>query len=176
MKSRSIVAILFAATWVATVATPALEPTLRSSEERTGSKRISLFEGGKELATINVPERISVTSIRDAIRNALWSPTKRAVALVFQNNLQSFVVVFVQASNGRFTAIDVSAVEAGNLSKTGIKPRNLRRIQTKPLRWLDRNDARFQVLIETKVWDTSGKVMTVSEPLLIEGNGTPLFR
>ena len=171
-----MIATLLAATCAVVADEQTVEPMLRSSGEPGGVKRVSVVQREAELATINVPERISTESFRNGLSEALWSSTREAVALAFQDKSQTFAVVFVRMPDGRFSAADINAVEVGNFGKLGTKPDHFRRFETKPVKWLKRSDNLFQVLMETKAWDASGKALAASEPLVIKSDGTPLFR
>ncbi len=146
------------------------------AENDGGKRRLTLLQGATELAAIDIPNRITKDSLVRGIKEAVWTSNKNAVAVAFQNDSQTFAVVFVQRNDDGFKASDVSAVEAGNFGKLGSKPGNFQRFETKPTEWLKREDGLFQVVVQTKAWDASGKAQAAREPLIIRNDGTPLFR
>ena len=123
-----------------------------------------------------LPVDISTNEIARVLNAGLWNPEKTAVAVSFARPEASLVFVFIRRGPGKYQAVDVSGVEGGNFGKLGIAGRKgYERFETTPIRWMQRDDGLYFVEIRTRAWK-SGKRFTVSEPMLISTNGTPLWR
>ena len=110
-----------------------------------------------------------------AAKAGLWNRDKSAVAVAVKRPAGTLALVFVRRRSGEFLAVDVSAVENGNLRKLGLDRRHLQHFDTAPVTWLPRDDDLLQVEFRTRVW-SSGQRYTASEPIIIRRDGTPLWR
>ena len=110
-----------------------------------------------------------------ATKAGLWNRDKTAVAVAVKRPAGTLALVFVRRRSGEFLAVDVSAVENGNLRKLGLDRRSLQHCDTAPVAWLPRDDDLLQVEFRTRV-RSSGQRYTASEPIIIRRDGTPLWR
>jgi len=123
-----------------------------------------------------LPAEIPTNEVARALDTGLWNPNKTAIAVAFKRPRASLIVVFLRQRGGGYLAVDVSAVEGGNFGKLGVVGRaGYDCFETIPVEWLHRDDGMFQVVMRTRAWK-SGKRYTVSEPLIIRADGTPLWR
>jgi hypothetical protein len=123
-----------------------------------------------------LPHDISTNEIVRALGTGLWNSNRTAIAIGIPKPKASLVFVFLRQTSGRYVAVDCSGVEGGNFGKLGIAGRAAYdRFETTPVEWLHRDDGMFQVVMRTRAWK-SGKRYTVSEPLVIAADGTPLYR
>lgn len=122
-----------------------------------------------------VPKEIGDLAVERALRAALWRPDGKAVAVSFPRYGRSMLYVFVRHANGRFVAAATTPVEAKNLSMLGLAPGEFDEARTAPVRWLERGDGRLQILVRTSAW-RSGRRFAVTEPLLLEPDGTVRWR
>lgn len=124
----------------------------------------------------SLPSDLSTSEIARVLSVGLWNPEKTAVAVSFARPEASLVLVFIRRGPDKYQAVDVSGVEGGNFGKLGIGGRKgYERFETTPVRWMHRDDGLYYVEIRTRAWK-SGRRYTVSEPMLISTNGTPLWR
>jgi hypothetical protein len=106
----------------------------------------------------------------------LWNSNRTAIAIGIPKPKASLVFVFLRQTGGKYLAADCSGVEGGNFGKLGIAGRAAYgRFETTPVEWLHRDDGMFQVVMRTRAWK-SGKRYTVTEPLVVTADGTPLYR
>jgi hypothetical protein len=123
-----------------------------------------------------VPQDITTNELLRVLQAGLWNSNRTAVAVSFPRQNASVIFVFLQQTNGTYLAVNASGVEGGNLGVLGSRGRkDYDRFETTPVKWLYRDDGRFQVVMRTRAW-RSGRRYTVSEPLLISPNGTVLWR
>ena len=117
---------------------------------------------------------VAPNELLTAAEAGLWNRDKTAVAIAMKRPTGTLAVVFVRSSTGGFVAVDVSAVENGNLRKLGLE-RRAADVETAPVAWLPRDDDLLQVEFRTRVrsW---GRRYTASEPIIIRRDGTPLWR
>jgi hypothetical protein len=113
--------------------------------------------------------------VDEAVWAGVWNATKTAVAISVPRPRGSAVLAFIVQPTGEWVAADVSAVERGNLGKLGSSRGAYDKVETEPVRWLERRDGLFQVVLRTRAWK-SGRRFTVSEPLLIRPDGTVVWR
>jgi hypothetical protein len=139
-------------------------------------RRLLLIVDGRELSGIDVPARVTDQSLRRGVEEALSSSDRKAVAVAVQNRVHSFLVAFVRTASGQFVSADISRVEDGNFGKLGTDAHQFRRFETKPVRWILRDDGLYQVTIQTAAWRSDNKRMVAAEPLIINRDGLPLFR
>lgn len=127
-------------------------------------------------ARVSMPGVTATNELVSILQGGLWNSNQTAVAVsVSRPEAQAIFVLFRQ-TNANYLAVDVSRVEAGNLGKLGLAGRaGYDRVETTPTRWVYREDGRFQVIMRTRAW-RAGKRYTVSEPLLINADGTILWR
>ncbi|MCC7373445.1 MAG: hypothetical protein IT581_02230 [Verrucomicrobiales bacterium] len=118
-----------------------------------------------------VPE----TSVSRAIKSALWNADRTAVAVAINRPAATLVYVFIRQPDGTLKTVDVSGVESGNFGKLGRSRTEYTRFETMPVKWLPRDDGYLQVVIRTRAW-AGRQRYTVSEPLVISVNGTPVWR
>jgi hypothetical protein len=120
-----------------------------------------------------LPRSISTNEISRALDSGLWNSNRTAVVICLTNSTAPTVFVFLQQSGGKYLAVDVS-IEGLGLGQIGIAPRSAyERLELTPMRWLDREDGMFMVLMRTRAWK-AGQRYTVSKPLLIRQDGTIL--
>ena len=117
---------------------------------------------------------VAPNELLTAAKAGLWNRDKTAVAVAVNRPSGTVAVVFVRSTTGDFVAVDVSAVENGNLRKLGLERRG-HDVQTTPVAWLPRDDDLLQVEFRTRV-RSSRQRYTASEPLIIRRDGTPLWR
>lgn len=112
-----------------------------------------------------------------AIKTALWNTNQSAVAITVaaRHPTASLVYVLIRRPDGHYRPVDVSPVESGNFGKLGRDRTEYTRFETVPVKWLPRDDGCLQVVIRTRAWD-GRKRYTVSEPLVIRADGTPVWR
>ena len=118
---------------------------------------------------------VTDAEISQAAGKALWNTNKTAVALAVPRPKATRVLVFLRQPSGSFLTVDVSAVESGNFGKLGRSRSEYTRFETAPIRWLPRDDGFFQVVMRTRAW-AGRQRYTVSEPLVIKADGTPVWR
>jgi hypothetical protein len=123
-----------------------------------------------------LPEEIAMNEMVKGFQAGLWNSNRTAVAVAFAKPKASLILIFLRQTDGAYIAADASGVEEGNLGKLGIAGRSgYDRLETKPLRWVSRDDGLLQVIMRTRAW-RGGQRHTVSEPLLIKPDGTVLWR
>jgi len=123
-----------------------------------------------------LPQVISTNEIIRALGTGLWNSNRTAVAMGIPKPKASLVFVFLRQTGGKYRAVDCGGVEGGNFGKLGIAGRAAYdRFETTPVEWLHRDDGRFQVVMRTRAWK-SGRRYTVTEPLIVTADGTPLYR
>jgi hypothetical protein len=148
--------------------------------------RLAIMREGIDRGAIAMPPGLPRTAIEQGIRDALWHPNGRDVALGFQGTTASFVVVFLQQTNGTYVVADVSRVEEANIGAIG-PSRTYKVRRTEPIEWLNlrrieaagsRYDGAeaIQIRLRTQVWDLKGTRYQGAEPLIILRDGTPLWR
>ena len=123
------------------------------------------------VAGIAVPE----VEIARAIRQALWNTNRTAVAVSIAQPTASRLFVFIRQRGGSFQTVDISGVESGNFGKLGRSRAEYTRFETVPVTWLPRDDGYLQVVVRTRAWRGRQRY-TVSEPLVIRSDGTPVWR
>jgi hypothetical protein len=125
-----------------------------------------------------MPVEIATRQLIRALDAGLWNSDRTAVAISVsqQHPKDSVVFVFLRRPDGTYLAADASRVEVGNFGKLGLLPRtDYERFETIPVEWLHRDDGLFQVRIRTRAW-RAGERYTVYEPLIIQPDGTVLYR
>jgi hypothetical protein len=122
-----------------------------------------------------VPTEYSDSNLRIALKNGLRHPEGTAVAVVIPFAKASLLLIALKRSDGRFLVADVSSVESGNFGKLGRPRTDYERYETQPVKWLQRDDGLFQVVMRTRAW-RMGQRYTVAEPLVIKHDGTVLHR
>jgi hypothetical protein len=120
---------------------------------------------------------VSTNDVAKALEKGLWNSNRTAIAISINRVPKpSLIFVFLRQSNGHYLAGNVSGVEGGNFWVLGTSGRaGYERFETTPVEWLHRDDGRFQVVMRTGAWK-SGRRYTVSERLVIDPDGTPLYR
>jgi hypothetical protein len=122
------------------------------------------------------PHNLSRVQILSALKFGLWNSNKTAIAVCIKRPKASLNFVLIRGHNGNYLPVDISGVELPNLGKIGIAgPSAYRRIETRPIKWLHRDDGMFQIVMQTRAW-RGRKRFTVSEPLVIRADGTPIWR
>jgi hypothetical protein len=123
-----------------------------------------------------LPQEISTNEIARALDTGLWNSNRTAIVIGIPKPKASLVFVFLRQTGAKYLGVACSAVEGGNFGKLGIAGRAAYdRFETTPVEWLHRDDGMFQVVMRTRAWK-SGKRYTVTEPLIITADGTPLYR
>jgi hypothetical protein len=119
---------------------------------------------------------VSTNNIVKALGKGLWNSNRTAIAISINRVPKpSLIFVFLKQSNGQYLAGNVSDVESGNFGVLGFGRADYQRFETTPVEWLHRDDGRFWVVMRTRAWK-AGRRYTVSERLLIDRDGTPLYR
>jgi hypothetical protein len=149
-------------------------------------QRVAVLQDGRERGSIAIPEGVTRAAIDAGLREVLWHPNGRDVAIAFKGAAASFVVVFLDQPGGVMRPVDVSQVERTNIG--GIGPfRTYVDRRTRPVEWLglariealgsryDRAEA-VQIRLRTEVWDEAGTRYVGTEPLIITRDGVPLWR
>ncbi len=133
--------------------------------------------GGFEptLATALKGADVTDAELHTTAGQTLWNKNKTAVALAVPRPKATCILVFLRQPGGSFLTVDVSAVESGNFGKLGRARSEYTRFETVPIRWLPRDDGFFQVVMRTRAW-AGRQRYTVSEPLVIKADGTPVWR
>ena len=124
------------------------------------------------------PQDITTNGMLRVLQAGLWNSNRTAFAVSFPRPRPkaSVIFVFLQQTNDTYLAVDASGVEGGNLGVLGSRGRkDYERFETTPVKWLHRDDGRFQVVMRTRAW-RAGKHYTVSENLLVSQGGTVLWR
>jgi hypothetical protein len=124
-----------------------------------------------------LPAEVSTNDIAKALEKGLWNSNRTAIAISINRVPKpSLIFVFLKQASGHYVAGNVSGVEGGNFGVLGASGRvGYERFETTPVEWLHRDDGRFQVVMRTRAWK-AGRRYTVSENLLIDPDGTPLYR
>ena len=107
--------------------------------------------------------------------NALWNADKTAAVTTTPGASGTRLIAYLRQHDGAFLEIDLSAVEGGNFGKLGRRRVEYDRFETKPIKWVPRQDGLFQVKIQTRAW-LSGQRYTVSESLVFRPDGTVIWR
>jgi hypothetical protein len=115
------------------------------------------------------------SELRAALESGLWNPDRSAVATVIPRAQASLILVYLKQPDGSFLATDASGVESGNFGFFGRLRSDYERFETQPIEWRQREDGRFQVVMRTRAW-RMGQRYTVAEALLIDPDGTVLYR
>ena len=121
------------------------------------------------------PVEVEDSELAAAIESGLWNPDRSAIATVIPRSEASVILVYLRQSDGSFLATDASGVESGNFGFFGRPRSDYERFETEPIEWRQRDDGRFQVVMRTRAW-RMGQRYTVAEPLLIDPDGTVLYR
>jgi hypothetical protein len=122
-----------------------------------------------------VPVEIENSELSAALEAGLWNPERSAVAMVIPRAEASLILVLLRRPDGSFLATDASRVEGGNFGVLGRPRTDYERFETQPVEWRQRDDGRFQVVMRTRAW-RMGQRYTVAEALLIDPDGTVLYR
>lgn len=138
----------------AAVDKPEFEPALRAAIQKAA-----------------VPEAESTR----AMKAALWNTNRTAVAVSMSRPAAAMIFVFIRQRDGSFLTVDISAVESGNFGKLGRGRKEYTRFETVPIEWLPRERGYLQVVVRTTAW-AGRQRYTVSEPLVIQPDGTPVWR
>jgi hypothetical protein len=118
-----------------------------------------------------LPSTLSTNDLDKALASGLWNSQKTAIAVSFTNSTSAWV--FLKQGEGGYLPIDVSHAGLG-LGIIGTAGRAAyERLELMPIRWLDRDDGMFMVLMRTRAWK-AGQRHTVSKPVLIRKDGTVL--
>ena len=106
---------------------------------------------------------------------ALWNAERTAAVAATPGPSGTRVTAFLRQQNGTFLEVDLSAVEGGNFGKLGRHRTEYDRFETKPIKWIPRQDNLLQVKIQTQAW-RAGQRFTVWEPLIFRRDGTVIWR
>ena len=107
--------------------------------------------------------------------SALWNADRTAAVVAISEASGTRVTAYLRQQDGTFLEIDLSAVEGGNFGKLGRRKTEYDRFETRPIKWIPRQDTLFQVSIQTQAW-RAGQRYTVSEPLIFRPDGTVIWR
>lgn len=122
-----------------------------------------------------VPAEFSDSDLEDMLEAGLQNPDGTALAVVIPRAEASLVLVFLWRSDGNVQAVDASRVESANFGYFGRPRTDYERYETQPIEWRQRDDGRFQVVIQTRAWRMDQR-HTAAEALLIDADGTVLYR
>ncbi len=122
-----------------------------------------------------VTGRITTNQLAKALEAGLWNSNRTALAISIPQPKMSAIWVFLRQTNDTCLAVDASGVEGCNFGVLGRPRTDYERFETKPIKWLYREDGRFQVVMRTRAW-RGGRRYTVSEPLLISREGVVMYR
>ena len=124
-----------------------------------------------------LPKDVATEDIVKALNGGLWNANRTAISISINRVPKpSLIFVFLKNSAGHYTAGDISGVEDRNIGVWGICPRSCYdRFETTPIKWLSRDDGRFQVEMRTTAWKGNQRY-EMNEPLVIDPDGTPLGR
>jgi hypothetical protein len=117
---------------------------------------------------------ISTNAIAQAITHGVWSPNKTALAINISQAKGTLLFVFLRQTHGAFLPVDVSGMEGANVGYLG-PDRRYDRVETTPLKWLNRDDGLFEIQMRTRAW-SSGKRYTAIGTLAVRPDGTCLWR
>ena len=119
--------------------------------------------------------KVSAPEIKKGITNAFWGPDNSVLAVTFSKEEGTLCLVVFHDKNSQLKVVDVSPVESGNFGKLGFRRSHYQKYTTFPKKWIAREDDLIQISFVTQAW-LNGQRYTVSEPLIIQRDGTPLFR
>ena len=107
--------------------------------------------------------------------HVLWNTEKTLAVDTQKQGKQTKIIIYMQL--GQISrAIDISQVEGMNLGKLGLyRSHYYDRIETTPIAWINRDDGKFQVDIQTRVWK-NGKRQTVKEYVVFDKDGIVYWR
>lgn len=93
--------------------------------------------------------------------HALWNAEKTLAIDTQKQDRKNKITIYMQFGQDLLEEIDISQVEGMNLGKLGLYRSNYYdRIETTPIAWINRDDGKFQVDIQTRVWK-NGQRQTV---------------
>jgi hypothetical protein len=121
------------------------------------------------------PADVTDAQLATALSKGLKHPDGSAVAIAIPRAEASLILILIRKSDGSYVAADASQVEIANFGFFGRKRHEYERYETKPIKWLPRDDGLLQVSIQTRAW-RKGQRYTVAEPLIIKPDGSVLFR
>ena len=124
-----------------------------------------------------LPKEIGTEDVVKALNGGLWNSNRTAIAMSINRVPKpSIIFVFLKKPDGQYIAGDISSVEDANMGVWGICKRSCYdRFETLPIRWLPRDDGRYQVEMRTIAWKASRRY-EMNEPLVIDPDGTPVGR
>ncbi len=139
-------------------------------------KELQLMCQNEVVGAIQLPKILSAEKNLNSISELFWNHDGRAVAVTATNSKKSFIVVYLRQADGTYKAIDLSRVEDGNLGKLGKRRSDFVSVSSDVIRWIKRADDLYQIVIETRGRESSGKVVRAEERQIISVDGVPLWR
>ncbi|NHB57067.1 hypothetical protein G9F32_03335 [Acinetobacter sp. 194] len=107
--------------------------------------------------------------------HAFWNADRTLAVASEKKGKRTNLMLYIHRLS-HLREIDISQVEGMNLGKLGLGRREYYdRIETTPIAWVQRNDGKFQVDIQTQVWK-NGKRQTVKEYVVFDANGMVYWR
>lgn len=122
-----------------------------------------------------VSGKVTTNQLATALESGLWNSNRTALAISIPQPKMSAIWVFIRQTNATYLTVDASGVEGCNFGVLGRPRAYYERFETVPVKWLYREDGRFQVVMRTRAW-RGGRRYTVSEPLLISREGVVMYR
>ncbi|QIO08492.1 hypothetical protein [Acinetobacter lanii] len=108
-------------------------------------------------------------------KDVFWNADK-TLAVYTKNVAKQTKVTILIKQDQHLREIDISQVEGMNLGKLALYRNDYYdRVETKPIEWVYRDDGKFQVNIQTRVWK-NGKRQTVKEYVTFDKNGKVYWR
>ncbi len=120
---------------------------------------------------------VSTNDIAKALEKGCWNSNFTAIAISINKAPEpSLIFVFLKQANGQYLAVNVSAVEDGNLGRLGTPERAAyEHVETILVGWAKRDDGNFEISMWTMAYK-AGRRHRIPERLLIRADGTPLYR
>ncbi|MDO5653858.1 MAG: hypothetical protein Q4G39_07115 [Brachymonas sp.] len=129
----------------------------------------------RTFAVVALLAGVTAATAGDPPASAIWNAEKTAAVTSLPAEAGTILKAYIQQQDETFLEIDLSEVENGNIGKLGHDRKKFERVETKPIKWISRQDDLLQVEIQTQAW-RAGRRYTVSEPLIFRRSGTVLWR
>lgn len=118
---------------------------------------------------------VQTAGAQESSPNALCNFDKTACVSSVRGKAFTNLTASLKQADGSFVHVDISPAESGNFAKLGSRRSQYNRFETKPVRWLTRQDGLLQVEIQTAAW-RKGKRHVISELLVMRKDGKVLWR
>jgi len=126
-----------------------------------------------KIANTTIPKH-SEEELISLLKNGLWSEDKGEVVVSFPNKKRTTLYLFMKNLEGKYIAVNISAIELRNLGTIGLKPQ-YKKLESKAIEWIEDTEELVMVKIETMIW-SNAKCYRRSQPLLIKRNGEIMWR